>query len=65
VAQHVAEACAHYKHALDAYLPAEYSEVMYTGNNNDSALLKEFHLDPKREPTSPCATTRCCRPSRG
>ncbi|MEQ8515482.1 MAG: HsdR family type I site-specific deoxyribonuclease, partial [Chromatocurvus sp.] len=43
------EACAHYKHALDQFLPAEYSEVVYTGNNNDSALLKEFHLDPKRE----------------
>jgi type I restriction enzyme R subunit len=28
---------------------AEYSEVVYTGNNNDSKLLKEFHLDPKRE----------------
>ena len=43
------EACAHYKHALDQILPAEYSEVVYTGNNNDSALLKEFHLDPKKE----------------
>ncbi|SDB07914.1 type I restriction enzyme, R subunit [Desulfonatronum thiosulfatophilum] len=43
------EACALYKHALDQFLPAEYSEVVYTGNNNDSALLKEFHLDPKRE----------------
>jgi type I restriction enzyme R subunit len=43
------EACAHYKHALDRYLPPEYSEVVYTGNNNDSALLKEFHLDPKTE----------------
>jgi type I restriction enzyme R subunit len=43
------EACAHYKHALDAFLPPEYSEVVYTGNNNDSALLKEFHLDPKKE----------------
>jgi len=43
------EACAHYKHALDRFLPAEYSEVVYTGSNNDSALLKEFHLDPKRE----------------
>jgi type I restriction enzyme R subunit len=43
------EACAHYKHALDAFLPAAYSEVVYTGNNNDSALLKEFHLDPKKE----------------
>ncbi|MBK5967909.1 MULTISPECIES: type I restriction endonuclease subunit R [Thiorhodovibrio] len=48
------EACAHYKHALDAVfmemgLPPEYSEVVYTGSNNDSKLLKEFHLDPKRE----------------
>ncbi|MCP4285538.1 MAG: HsdR family type I site-specific deoxyribonuclease, partial [Gammaproteobacteria bacterium] len=43
------EACAHYKHALDQFLPLEYSEVVYTGNNNDSELLKEFHLDPKRE----------------
>lgn len=43
------EACALYKHALDQILPAEYSEVVYTGNNNDSALLKEFHLDPKKE----------------
>lgn len=43
------EACAHYKHELDKFLPPEYSEVVYTGNNNDSALLKEFHLDPKRE----------------
>jgi type I restriction enzyme R subunit len=43
------EACAHYKHALDQFLPPEYSEVVYTGSNNDSALLKEFHLDPKRE----------------
>jgi type I restriction enzyme R subunit len=23
--------------------------VVYTGSNNDSALLKEFHLDPKKE----------------
>lgn len=43
------EACALYKKALDGYLPAEYSEVVFTGNNNDSALLKEFHLDPKKE----------------
>jgi type I restriction enzyme R subunit len=43
------EACAHYKHALDQFLPPEYSEVVYTGNNNDSALLKDFHLDPKKE----------------
>ncbi len=43
------EACAHYKHALDEFLPPEYSEVVYTGNNNDSELLKEFHLDKKQE----------------
>ena len=43
------EACAQYKHALDEFLPPEYSEVVYTGNNNDSALLKEFHLDEKKE----------------
>lgn len=43
------EACAFYKHALDEFLPPEYSEVVYTGNNNDSELLKRFHLDPKRE----------------
>jgi type I restriction enzyme, R subunit len=43
------EACAHYKKALDQFLPPEYSEVVYTGNNNDSPLLKEFHLDPKKE----------------
>lgn len=43
------EACAYYKKALDKYLPPEYSAVVYTGNNNDSALLKEFHLDDKKE----------------
>ena len=43
------EACAHYKHALDGFLPPEYSKVVYTGNNNDSSLLKEFHIDPKKE----------------
>ena len=43
------EACAHYKHALDKFLPPDYSAVVYTGSNNDSKLLKEFHLDPKKE----------------
>lgn len=43
------EACAYYKKALDKYLPPEYSVVVYTGNSNDSALLKEFHLDEKKE----------------
>ena len=40
------EACAFYKEALDEILPAEYSEIVYTGNNNDSAQLKKWHLDP-------------------
>ncbi len=43
------EACARYKHALDKFLPPEWSAVVYTGNNNDSELLKEFHLEPKKE----------------
>ena len=43
------EACALYKNALDRFLPPEYSEVVYTGNNNDSALLKRFHLDSQKE----------------
>src|SRR5712691_2943918 len=42
------EACALYKEALDAILPPEYSEVVYTGNNNDSARLKRWHLGPTR-----------------
>ena len=43
------EACALYKHALDKHLPPEYSAVVYTGNNNDTELLKQFHLDEKKE----------------
>ncbi len=43
------EACARYKEAIDEFLPPEYSEVVYTGSNNDSALLKKFHIDPKKE----------------
>ncbi len=43
------EACALYKQALDQFLPSDYSRVVYTGNNNDSVLLKKFHLDPKKE----------------
>jgi type I restriction enzyme, R subunit len=43
------EACALYKEALDAILPPEYSEIVYTGNNNDSPLLKKWHLEPTRE----------------
>jgi type I restriction enzyme R subunit len=43
------EACAFYKEALDAILPPQYSEIVFTGNNNDPAHLKKWHLDPKRE----------------
>jgi type I restriction enzyme, R subunit len=42
-------ACAKYKAALDKYLPPEYSEVVYTGNNNDTAELKAHHIDEKKE----------------
>ena len=43
------EACVFYKEALDAILPPEYSEIVFTGNNNDPQHLKKWHLDPKRE----------------
>jgi type I restriction enzyme R subunit len=43
------EACAFYKEALDEFLPPEYSEVVYTGNNNDPARLKKYHLEGKKE----------------
>jgi type I restriction enzyme, R subunit len=42
-------ACAKYKRALDKYLPADYSAVVYTGNNNDTAELKAYHIDEKAE----------------
>jgi type I restriction enzyme R subunit len=43
------EACAFYKEALDAILPLDYSEIVFTGNNNDQAHLKKWHIDEKRE----------------
>lgn len=42
-------ACAKYKKALDKYLPPEYSAVVYTGNNNDTKELKNYHIDDKTE----------------
>lgn len=42
-------ACAMYKKALDKFLPAEYSKVVYTGNYNDTEDLKEFHHDASVE----------------
>lgn len=43
------EACALYKEALDKSLPPSYSEIVFTGNNNDPASLKKWHLDIKKE----------------
>jgi type I restriction enzyme R subunit len=43
------EACALYKKELDKYLPKEWSDVVYSGNNNDSELLKEFAHDEQKE----------------
>ncbi len=43
------EACALYKQALDQYLPAEYSRVVYSPAHNDSELLKGFYLTPDDE----------------
>ncbi len=43
------EACALYKQALDNYLPPEYSEVVYSHNNNDTELMKSFHHTPEQE----------------
>jgi type I restriction enzyme R subunit len=38
------EACALYKKALDKYLPAGYSTVVYSSSINDKPLLKKFYL---------------------
>ena len=43
------EACALYKKALDEFLAPEDSEVVFTCNNNDKLLLKQFHIDEKKE----------------
>lgn len=43
------EACVFYKEALDEILPPEYSEIVFTGSNNDKPHLKKWHLDDKRE----------------
>lgn len=43
------EACALYKKALDKYLPAEYSRVVYTSAHNDSEDLKEHYLSEDDE----------------
>ena len=43
------EACALYKQALDNYLPPEYSEVVYSGNNQDADFMKAYHCTPEQE----------------
>ena len=43
------EACALYKQALDKYLPLEYSEVVYSENNQDAAFMKTYHHTPDQE----------------
>ncbi|MBI4664729.1 MAG: HsdR family type I site-specific deoxyribonuclease [Verrucomicrobia bacterium] len=44
------EACAFYKEALDAILPAEYSEVVYTKNNEkDTPLMRKYWIEEKQE----------------
>ena len=37
------EACALYKQTLDKYLPPEYSEVVYSENNQDAEFMKAYH----------------------
>src|SRR5947207_4997369 len=44
------EACTFYKEALDAILLPEYSEVVYTKNNEkDTKLMREYWLEEKEE----------------
>ncbi len=43
------EACVLYKQALDRYLPADWSEVVYSSAHNDSAMLKRYALSEDAE----------------
>ena len=43
------EACALYKQALDTYLPAEYSEVVYSPYHQDPENLKTHHRSSDEE----------------
>ncbi len=43
------QACAAYKEQLDKYLPAEYSQVVYSPLHNDSLPLKKFYLSEEGE----------------
>jgi len=42
------EACALYKQELDKHLPPDYTQVIYSSNNNDGELLKQYHM-PRSE----------------
>jgi type I restriction enzyme R subunit len=43
------EACALYKKTLDKYLPADYSQVVYSPAQNDKELLREYYLSEDAE----------------
>ena len=43
------EACALYKEELDKHLPPEYSEVVYSHNNQDNELMKKYHHSEEQE----------------
>jgi type I restriction enzyme R subunit len=45
------EACCFYKEALDRYLPPEYSRVVISGAQNDSAYISRYHLSEDKEKT--------------
>ncbi|MFA5061683.1 MAG: HsdR family type I site-specific deoxyribonuclease [Patescibacteria group bacterium] len=55
------EACAKYKEALDQYLPAEWSETIYTKNTNDvidRPLVAKHQVDEVREKDARKAFTK-------
>jgi type I restriction enzyme R subunit len=43
------QACALYKEALDRYLPAEWSRVVYSSIHNDTSDLKRYKLEARDE----------------
>ena len=43
------EACALYKEELDKHLPPEYSEVVYSHNNQDNELMKKYRHSEEQE----------------
>ena len=43
------EACASTRRHWTQSLPAEYSEVVYTGSNSDPVHMKKWHLEEKKE----------------